>query len=602
MDPTNDNEGVGLGDRRGGEISIAKIVATATPTSWSQAYNAGKLFAVISLTSEAQAEENTLNLLGKEALENLEAEYFALETKDLEGIKTAVKSSLEKLPENIKCSFVVGAISNNILYAFAKNGAIEIKRDGKLGVVLKAEDQLEDASGFLEDADIIILQTSQFANIISRDSLLSSIDGEPIEQIAENLAPMVHEKADGGATAIIVEYKKGKPAEELAEERVAPLETKIEQNESDFAPPLSENYAPVGQSAKRIPVSLDIFKKYIVFARDKIQNVGFSPSFDRSKRTVMTVAVILLLIFVTSIFFAVKKQGDSKNKALIAKYYAPSLKKYDEGPSLLDLNQSLARDSFYSAQKILLEGEPKFPNGSSEKKQVDDLLKKVNDSLATTANIKTVTPVEAAVSDSKLLAAELKDPNVQFATADSGDIYSLDSLGVSKNSKQIIKKNWGSNGGLGVFFGNVYVLDKTTKQVYKFVSTSSDYVKTNYFAKDTTPDVSSATSIAIDGSIWVLLHDGTVLKFTRGAGDSLSLTGLDKGFSLPTRIFTNADSNNVYILDSCNSRIVVFDKTGAYKVQYQSDLIKTAKDLEVKEKDGKLYVLSGGKVWNIDLK
>src|SRR5258708_22696227 len=153
----------------------------------------------------------------------------------------------------------------------------------------------------------------------------------------------------------------------------------------------------------------------------------------------MTVAIILLLICDTSIILAVKKHGDSKNKSLIAKYYAPSLKKYDEGQSLLDLNQSLARDSFYSAQKILLEGEPKFPNGSSEKKQVDDLLKKVNDSLATTANIKTVTPVEAAASDSKLLAAELKDPNVQFATADSADIYSLVSLGLSKTSKQIYK-------------------------------------------------------------------------------------------------------------------------------------------------------------------
>src|SRR5258708_33131852 len=104
MDPTNDNECVGLSDMRGGKISIAKMVATVSPTSWSQAYNAGKLFAVISLTSEAQAEENTLNLLGKEALENLEAEYFALETKDLEGIKTAVKSSIEKLLEKIKSS------------------------------------------------------------------------------------------------------------------------------------------------------------------------------------------------------------------------------------------------------------------------------------------------------------------------------------------------------------------------------------------------------------------------------------------------------------------------------------------------------------------
>jgi dihydrofolate reductase len=55
-------------------------------------------------------------------------------------------------------------------------------------------------------------------------------------------------------------------------------------------------------------------------------------------------------------------------------------------------------------------------------------------------------------------------------------------------------------------------------------------------------------------------------------------------------------------LDNGNSRVVVFDKTGSYKAQYQADVIKSAKDFEVLEKDKKIYVLSGGKVYEITLK
>ena len=572
------------------EISIAKIVATATQNSWSQAYNAGKLFAVISLESETPVEENYLNLLGKEILDNLEAEYFALETKDLEGIKGAVKSSLSLVLENIKCSFVVGTIINNVLYAFAKKGTIEIKRRGKLGKILTGGDELDSASGFLEDKDIIILETSQFANIIPQDVLLLAIDDQPIDQISESLAPIVHEKADPAATAIVVQYKEDLPAEALAQAGEVPIEP---------VTPAEQNYAIPTEITKRIP-SVGFLKKYLDFAKNKIQNTKLAPTFDRSRRTVLTVASILLLVLIITVFLAVKKQNDQKTAVLLAQYYAPASEKYDEGQSLLGLNQALARDSFYFAQKLLTEGENKLDRGSSGRKQIDELLNKVNSALAQTANIKTVTPVAVNSSESKLLSSELS-ASVQFAAKQDNDIYTLSANGVSKNGKVIVEKDWGTAGGLGIYFGNVYVLDKTAKQIFKFVSTASDFVKTNYFTKDTNPDVSTAEGIAIDGSIWVLLKDGTVLKFTRGASDNLSLTGLDIALVSPTRIFTNADSENIYILDNGNSRIVVFDKKGAYKAQYQADILKTAKDLEVNEKSKKLFILSSGKIYSIDL-
>lgn len=571
------------------DFEIAKIVANSTPTSWSQAYNAGKLFAVISLESETPAEENSLNMLGKEVLDNLEAEYFAAPQKDQETIGSAVRASLEKVPEGIKTSFVVGSVVGEILYVFAKNGRVDIKRKESLGKILSAEDNIESSSGFLEDKDIILLETSQFTQLISADTLSLAIDTNPVSQIAENLAPSIHEKTEGGASAIILEYKKS-VVEETLEPTILPAEEA--QSEETTMPRQPEE---INTPTEPKPASSDLIKGYFYSVLDKTRRFK-TPSFDRSKRSILLVAAILLVVLVGSIFLALKKQSDEKNRALVAQYYTPAVKKYEEGQSLLDLNQSLARDSFMASQKLLLEGEPKFGKGSKEQKDVQDLLKKINTELENTANIKTVTPEEVKLTDSKLLSAE-QSSNILFATREDSDIYTLDSSGVNKNGKQIIKKTWGQAGGLGVYFGNVYVLDKSAKQIFKFVSTSSEYVKNNYF-KDS-PDVSEGTGIAIDGSIWVLLSDGTVMKFTRGNSDNFSLIGLDKAFSSPTRIFTNVSTNNVYILDNGNSRIVAFDKTGAYVAQYQAPLLKDAKDIEV-TKD-KIFILSGGKFYSIAL-
>ena len=54
-------------------------------------------------------------------------------------------------------------------------------------------------------------------------------------------------------------------------------------------------------------------------------------------------------------------------------------------------------------------------------------------------------------------------------------------------------------------------------------------------------------------------------------------------------------TNNIYVLDNGAAKIVVFDKNGAYKTQYQGSFIKTAKDFDVQESNKKIYVLSGTK-------
>jgi len=593
-------------------VTFAKIVANPTAYSWSQAYNAGKLFAVLSLerNEENLEEKDGLNLLGKEILDNLEQEYFTLETKDLDSIKNAVLVTSKKIPEDVFCSFVICALVNNLLYVFILGkGKVDVKRKEKLGTILYVDEGLPSsvkaASGFLQNGDIIILQTKQFSDIISANTLAASLDNQPPSEIAETLAPKIHgnEKEQSGAAAIVLSYK-GPEAKEVLES-----EEKEETEEEIIEPKEKEEEMP--QAAVEVASSGPFSKLSnpfsLVLRKLKLPKME---GFNHSKKLLLTIVIIIAVVLTVSIFLAVKKQNEAKTQALFSQVYPPAQKKYDEGQNLLGLNQNLAHDSFAASQKILEDGKSKFSAKSKEEQQILALLDKVNQALDSSSGVNLITArsVDSNVSD--ILSAEIKNSGANYATQDDKNIYFVDSNGVSSvaktggSPKVIIKpsdlpKNIG---GLGVYFGNIYVLDKDGKQINKFVQTSSGFGQANYFASGTEPDLASATSIAIDGAIWILFKDGTIEKFTKGKADTFAIAGLDKGFSSPSRIYTTVDFSNVYILDSGRSRIVVLDKTGSYKAQYQADVLKTASDFEVLEKDKKVYVLSSGKVYQIDLK
>ena len=603
-------------------VSFAKIVANPTEYSWSQAYNAGKLFAVLSLekNQDELEEKDVLNLLGKEILHNLEQEYYTLETKDLDSIKNAVLVTAKKIPEEVFCSFVICAIVNNLLYVFILGkGKVDIKRGEKLGTILHVEEgestSVKAASGFLQNDDLIILQTKQFSDIIPHQTLAMSLDHQSPNEVAEILAPKIHGqgKDQSGASAIIVQYKGLEKTDEVLESTLEEDKEELEENETEnfehtYAEKTDETMplAPVEISSSRSGMQLSsLFSS--VLAKVKMVKPN---SFNHSRKLILTVVVIIAIIFVASAFLAIKKQNDAKTLALFNQVYPQAQKKYDEGQSLLGLNQNLAHDSFQSAQKILEDGKGKFPVKSNEEKQILALLDKVNQALGSSSGVNLIKAQSVDSAVSALLAAEIKNSGASYATQDDKNIYFADSNGVSSvaksggNTKVILKPSElpKSIGGLGIYFGNVYVLDKDGKQINKFVQTADGFGKADYFASGVSPDLSGATSITIDGSIWILFKDGTIEKFTKGKADTFSISGLDKSFSSPLRIYTTVDFSNVYVLDQGNSRIVVLDKNGTYKAQYQADVLKHASDFEVLEADKKVYVLSSGKVYQIDLK
>lgn len=165
----------------------------------------------------------------------------------------------------------------------------------------------------------------------------------------------------------------------------------------------------------------------------------------------------------------------------------------------------------------------------------------------------------------------------------------------------IVKNNnyWSTPVAIVPYDGNIYVLDQA-KGLLKFVAGGGGYGKDYYFHSNA-PDVSSATGMAIDGSVWLLFKNGSIQQYTSGSSNNLQVSGLLKPMSNPTKILTDVTLENVYVLDAGNGRIVKFDKNGKYQSSYTSSVIANAKDFTVDETNKKIDVLSGGKVWEMSM-
>lgn len=599
-------------------LSVANIVATATPLAWAQAYHAGGLTAVVAVRHKEEAAETvaSLHIVGKDILNTFESEYFTLENKSLTSIHKAVEATYKKSADTHDISLIVAASVQNALYVFlAGTGEIFLLRKGKLGSLLAQHIQedatdVQAASGFLEDGDMVVLATTPFTEIVSHASLLSALTDNTAEGAGEILSPKIHEVQEGGAAALIFSYKEDEatPADVLTEPAGVGEEKEQQEVKEDTAP-IHQQQAIAHETTHEIEEREELAPTpEPMRAPDLSVQRRHKTPFSHRQKLFLTIAIVLLIVLASTVYLSMKKMRDDKAAALFQGVFAPAQQKYDEGQGLLTLNQSLARDDFKQAKDMLEGAKSKFPADSQEEKQITDLLAKVDKGLSDTAQINTVEAKKVDSSTDAFLAFASKNTG-KVLTQDDTSFYMGSDTAISQVNKKTAKStdiiknktDWKTMAGLGTYLGNFYIAD-SSDGVLKYVPAGGSFSKSAYFADGVKPDLSKATSLAIDGSIWILTTDGQILKFTKGKADSFSISGLDNKFSSPTRIVTSVDDDNIYILDNGNTRIVVIKKDGTYVAQYGANILKNTTEMTVSEKNKKVLVLSSSDIYQIDLK
>ena len=153
---------------------------------------------------------------------------------------------------------------------------------------------------------------------------------------------------------------------------------------------------------------------------------------------------------------------------------------------------------------------------------------------------------------------------------------------------------------LGSYKGNLYLLDSGLNQILRY-EPNYDGAPEGYFATPGTVDLAGAVDMAIDGQIYILYADGRILKFVGGEQVPFEITGLYEPLQNPTALFTNEETEFLYIADRGNKRIVQLTKGGSVQRQLRAiegnKAFDELKSLYAVEKFNLLYFLSGDKLY-----
>ena len=152
-----------------------------------------------------------------------------------------------------------------------------------------------------------------------------------------------------------------------------------------------------------------------------------------------------------------------------------------------------------------------------------------------------------------------------------------------------------------VYNRRAYTLDQANGQIYKHSVTGSGYDQGSPWIKERSTDLSDAVSLAIDGDIFVLKGNGTVVKFEAGTETTFSIVGLDPALSSPTKLWTYNDVDNIYILEPAGKRIVILNKEGKLERQLTAEAWQNPTGMLVDEENNTLYVLDANKVYTVAL-
>ncbi len=151
------------------------------------------------------------------------------------------------------------------------------------------------------------------------------------------------------------------------------------------------------------------------------------------------------------------------------------------------------------------------------------------------------------------------------------------------------------------FNNNLYVLDPEANAIFKYQATAGGYEvgAVTYLDPRDEIDLSEAIDFSIDGDIYVLFASGAISQFRGGTPLAFEITGLDGQTVRAAKIYTDVDTDSLYLVDPSDKRIVEIDKRegseGAFVRQFKyagsDDFFADIRDIWVSEIDGKLIVL-----------
>ncbi len=620
---------------------------------------------IVALEFEALKEVD-ISSFGMEIITRLQEAYYSNESesisrKVLQTMESLAAEFLTDVSLKIVMTVLISRDQKRYLYAGrsggedVKGGQVYLSRDGELVGLL--DDEVESSqvvSGELMASDGFMVGTRKFFELVGHDLVRSTLSDQKIEEGVDGLAAVIQGKEGSSQAAGLVARVP------LGEDIVLSEETEGLKDEAEKSLPKALYSGQAQHKLKQIDGQVkkselknkvvEIFRKGKSWWQDRVdkKEVFLDKGNTGKQKSAATIAGVLILVFVVSLVLS----GRKKDKTRIEMEHQSLIEeinyKYDEAESLLKLNP-------LRAKSLLIESKEKIDfysqENENESQELKDWLSKIETSLALVSREyrqetatewfdfslakegfrgsdweseenkvlvwdeqgKTVVEIDLESKSSKVVIGGdgVSGSKLVGLAGERGMLIDVDEVKVFDSGEdgegevlaQVASDEWGEIRDMVGFSSNLYLLDGSSEgQIWKYLGVNDGLsAKRSYLTGDSY-DMSEARSMAIDGSIWVLFSDGTIAKYVRGVKDSFVVAGLDQPFNDPTKIFTSPETENLYVLDKQATRVVVISKTGEYRAQYIWPGMAGAVDLVVSEELGKIYLLTGEKVFVVELR
>lgn len=477
---------------------------------------------------------------------------------------------VQTLPEKPLSLNAVAAViwGEIVLFGSSQGGWAALLREGDLKVF---EPELFPQE-VLKDGDLLVLMTPGFIEEIGYEQLRKILLEYKEEELVSRLREEISQKPDQAKLALLLL--------KVAISRIPALEEKIEILE------------PISQPAKHrlsdyAALVWSIFVRFAANLRSRTMSLlaRSEPTLYLKERTVSSpppknlLIGLFIFLLALAIWGSHKYNSYQKEKQLAQQLVNETESKIKEGQEIAAFNPERAKDLFKEAVDNL----GKVKGLRVDKRKVTGLegqLKEVFEQAYRSQKIQ-------AKETSQSLTAE----PYRFV-AGQGILDREDAVLIKPDSR------WQNSVTLAAYGGNIYLLDKNSSQIWKYLAIEGGFSKAFEYFKEPT-DLSEVLDFAIDSNIFLLFQKGRLQKYLAGKRTEFTLSGLYPDLTRVSKIVTAAELTKLYLID--NSTILVFDKNGVYEKRWIIENIASIESLQVDEKAKQGLILSGGKTYEFNL-
>jgi hypothetical protein len=186
-------------------------------------------------------------------------------------------------------------------------------------------------------------------------------------------------------------------------------------------------------------------------------------------------------------------------------------------------------------------------------------------------------------------AAPMDDLNLIFLISDNKQVFSFSPISQEFKENNIVFPENIKIEKLSTYLTFLYLVDGNNNKIYRYPRAEGGFGTKVDWLKDQT-SVNDTSDMAIDDNVY-LAQNKQMIKLFKGLKQEFSIEPTNTPIIF-SKIFTNSDIQNIYVLDSSNGRVIKLSKSGEIISQYYSELLEKARDFSVDEKNNQAYIIT----------